>query len=281
MKTLVRPARPEDKDAILAFCQNTFDWGDYIADVWDDWLADRKGTLLVAVAGEQPVGLIHVALLPERVAWMEGMRVHPDYRQLGVGSGLDRAARAYARERGARVARLSTSLNNVPAQGVLQREGYARVAQFNFWSASPAEDENPRWRVATRQDLSPLLALWARSTDHSGNHGILPTPHWTWTEVTENRLRDEIDAGQVRVGDGGFATVSAEDGDESSALNLYALVGENDALAALAHDSRAEAHYRGFTRVQALIANDPRLTGALEHASFARQGAMLIYEHAL
>jgi GNAT superfamily N-acetyltransferase len=282
VKSLVRPARPEDKDAIVAFCQNTFDWGDYIANVWDDWLADRKdGILLVAIAEERPVGLVHVLLLPERVAWMEGMRVHPDYRHVGIGGRLDRAAREHARERGSLVARLATSINNIPAQSVLGREGYTPVAQFDSWIASPAGEASPQWRVARRADLSLLLGLWARSPGDKAGHGILPTPRWTWTEVTESRLRDEIDQGQVRIGDDGFAIVSAEDGEEWSALNVYALVGEDDALAGLARDSLAEARYRGFPRVEAMVANDRGLSDALERAGLTRQGAMLIYEHVL
>ncbi len=282
MKTLVRPARPEDKDAVVAFCQNTFDWGDYISDVWDDWLADRRdGPLLVAVVEERPVGLVHVALLPERVAWMEGMRVHPDYRHLGIGSRLDRTARAYGRVRGSLIARLATSMDNVPAQHVLEREGYVRVAQFDFWNASPAEQETSHWQMATQQDLALVLESWAHSAGRHSGHGVLPTPHWTWAEVTENRMRDEIDRGQVRVDGAGFAIVSAEDGGESSALNVYALVGKDNALAGLARDCRAEAHYRGFARVKALIAHDCPSSDVLEHAGFARQGAMLIYEQAL
>ena len=38
--TIVRPARAVDKDAVLAFTQNTWEWGDYISYVWEQWLAD-------------------------------------------------------------------------------------------------------------------------------------------------------------------------------------------------------------------------------------------------
>ncbi len=278
----MRPARPDDKDAIVAFCQDTFDWGDYIADVWDDWLADRAGRMLVAVVEDRPVGLVHVALLDEHVAWMEGMRVHPDYRRLGIGSLLDRAARESARERGARVARLVTSIKNTAAQGVLEREGYVRVAQFNFWSAPPAKENDVRWRVATTQDLPLLFTLWSRSQERDASHGTLPTPRWTWTELTESRLQSQITKDQVRIGRDGLAIVIAEDSsEEPGTLSLHALVGNDDALTTLAHDARVEASYRGYQGAQALIAEDKRLNNALDREGFAREGAMLIYEQAL
>ena len=41
--TEIRPARPEDREAVLAFCMHTWDWGDYIESVWDEWLHDPQG----------------------------------------------------------------------------------------------------------------------------------------------------------------------------------------------------------------------------------------------
>ena len=49
----VRPARAEDRDAVLAFCAHTWADGDYIEFAWDNWLRDqqeqRSVLLLVAV----------------------------------------------------------------------------------------------------------------------------------------------------------------------------------------------------------------------------------------
>ena len=45
----VRLARPDDHSAIAAFTQDTFDWGDYVADAFPRWLADENSAVLVAV----------------------------------------------------------------------------------------------------------------------------------------------------------------------------------------------------------------------------------------
>lgn len=37
---VIRNAVDSDKSAILNFCQDTFSWGDYIQDVWDNWLSE-------------------------------------------------------------------------------------------------------------------------------------------------------------------------------------------------------------------------------------------------
>jgi hypothetical protein len=43
----IRDAIKTDKQEVLEFCTDTFQWGDYIHEVWDDWYSDRNGVLLV------------------------------------------------------------------------------------------------------------------------------------------------------------------------------------------------------------------------------------------
>ena len=45
---LCRDARPEDKAEVLALTAHTWEFGDYIQYVFDDWLADPQGRFLVA-----------------------------------------------------------------------------------------------------------------------------------------------------------------------------------------------------------------------------------------
>jgi len=44
----IRPAAKADKEEVLKFCIDTFEWGDYIDQVWDLWYSDRNGVLLLA-----------------------------------------------------------------------------------------------------------------------------------------------------------------------------------------------------------------------------------------
>src|SRR5258706_10669453 len=135
----VRPARPEDRDAVLAFCARTWGDGDYIAEVWDDWLGDQRGVLLVATLDERPVGLIHVRKLSADEAWLEGIRVDPAVHRQGVGRVLTSRGLVAARERGAGVARLFTTWDNVAAQAMFGAFGFTRIAQVTYYEAA-AED---------------------------------------------------------------------------------------------------------------------------------------------
>jgi GNAT superfamily N-acetyltransferase len=276
---LVRPARADDRDPVLAFCQNTFSWGDYVAQVWDTWLADTRGQLLVGQFDHRPVGLVHLAFLDGGAAWMEGMRVHPTFRRQGIASALDSSARTWARERGAVVARLVTGDRNIPAQTLLATQGYTRIAHYSEWEAKPAAKAIAA-RLATPSDAPALLELWDGSLGHVSN-GLVFDRDWHWDTLTRPRLLGQIDAGQVRTVDGGFAFLLASDGDDSSGLSLQALAGDAKSMFTLALAARGEANYRGYQHIEAILIDHPEVNAALKRARYRLEGGMQVYEQAL
>ncbi|MDC8438309.1 MAG: GNAT family N-acetyltransferase, partial [Candidatus Nitrosotenuis sp.] len=53
----IRHVKNSDREQVLAFCQNTFSWGDYIQNVWDLWLSE--GLFIAAENKKAPVGICH------------------------------------------------------------------------------------------------------------------------------------------------------------------------------------------------------------------------------
>lgn len=146
-EVLVRPARAEDRDGVLAFCARIWDGYDYIPHVWDGWLADTRGALLVAIEREveqgrereRPVGLVHVRKVSDDEVWMEGIRVDPERRRQGIARRLSSASLAAARERGATVARLMTTHENTASQQLAAGFGYVKVAEMVRYEAPAYE----------------------------------------------------------------------------------------------------------------------------------------------
>src|SRR5437762_1260753 len=105
-----RDVRPEDKAEILALTAHTWEFGDYIQYVFDDWLADTTGRFLVAQ--EQPSGRIvaidKLSMLSPTEAWFEGLRVHPDFRGRGLAGRLQKYMIGEAARLGAQAVRLTT-----------------------------------------------------------------------------------------------------------------------------------------------------------------------------
>ena len=62
MNSLPRLAQSSDKKDVLNFCQYTFSWGDYIHEVWDNWI--NEGNRVVIENDQIPVSVAHAGFYP-------------------------------------------------------------------------------------------------------------------------------------------------------------------------------------------------------------------------
>ena len=125
----IRPALASDREAIAAFTEHTFDWGDYVADAFDTWLGQPGTRLLVAVDDQDhAVAMSRGRLVSSSEAWFHAARVHPDWRGHGIAGEMAAALREWAAEEGALVGAnsLVTPGTMVPA-GKLVMGSPARV----------------------------------------------------------------------------------------------------------------------------------------------------------
>ena len=86
MSENIRIAKKEDFQYIKEISMRTWDGEDYLDEVFEDWLHD--GNFYVLEIDETVVGAVKISILPCRVGWMEGLRVHPDYQNHGFGTML-------------------------------------------------------------------------------------------------------------------------------------------------------------------------------------------------
>jgi len=116
----IRDAQPSDKQAVLDFCKDTFSWGDYIADVWDSWIL--QGNLFVAVENDTPIGLSHLVFTDNRQTWLEGIRIHPNYRRKGYGRKIISYCESIANS--TRTVRMIIESDNTPSIDLAKSMGY-------------------------------------------------------------------------------------------------------------------------------------------------------------
>ena len=200
----VRPARPEDHDAVLAFCQQTWDWGDYIEHVWDEWLNNPQGTLLVATIDGQPIGVANIRMLNETEAWFEGMRIDPAFRKQGTASALYDAQVAEAKRRGATTIRLITEATNTAAIRLLERSAMLRVGAYVMYRASadtlPQKSsyaiETPV--LATIADLNDIIDYLNTSNIFPASGGLYYQGFTAYT-ITRELLLEKIKAQQLYI----------------------------------------------------------------------------------
>ncbi len=130
LEVVIREAVKEDKAEIISFTKNTWEWGDYIPSVLDQWLSDRDGVTLVADINGKPVGLLHVKFLPDNSAWFEGLRVNPLYRRRGIAYRLNQDALELMKRKGISVVRLVIESSNQPSINLATKLGFNKVSEW-------------------------------------------------------------------------------------------------------------------------------------------------------
>ena len=172
-KFVVREAQESDKDAVLRFSQNTFEHGDYIANVWDLWFVDPKGKIFVAALEGIPIGMVHVEIAKKGEAWLEGARVAVEFRRRGVASSLNSACFEWATRRGAKVARLVTNSTNLTAQKALSKMEFECVSDWTRMQFDGCQLEISRdARFAEESDIEMTWRFLKSSEDFKTSAGL-------------------------------------------------------------------------------------------------------------
>jgi GNAT superfamily N-acetyltransferase len=156
-----RHAKQSDKNNVLRFCTNTFEWGDYIEEVWDEWYSDPNGYL--TVAEEEDSGVIaavsHAYVCPNRNRlWLEGIRVNPKFRRRCIGTELINKMVQYGKEQGAKEAAAIVSVKNIASQAMIEKNGFIIRSRWTYCyiSTTPSKvyqkPETGQARIATSKD---------------------------------------------------------------------------------------------------------------------------------
>ncbi len=269
----IRRARPSDKRAVREIARTIWGGDDYVPEVFDDWVKDRRGGLWLAIVGDRPVGVARLTLLGDREAWLHALRVHPRWRRRGVARVLIAFRLDRAKRLGARIARLDTADDNAPVHQLTRRFGFRRVARYAFWR-KPAR----AGRIPRQANGSELAALWrlARGAD------LLLHGEFERRILSRDDLARATRAGRcLVVGHLGEPAAMALVEPRVEGLRLRYLAGSGRALRELLSVLPAEASRRGKERVG--VTASPALWRALRAARFRRpwSGEMHVFEKRL
>ncbi|HII61351.1 GNAT family N-acetyltransferase [Pyrococcus horikoshii] len=158
MKPIIREAKPQDKPSIEEIARLTWDGEDYLACVFDEWIKD--GNFYVLELNGKVIGTVKLTFLPNRVGWMEGLRVHPNYHGRGFGKMLHdfivEKGMVLANEGKIEALEFSTYFLNKKTIAMAEKDGFWVKARFFVASVrvSDFEAEEPT-RIEPRiEDLT-------------------------------------------------------------------------------------------------------------------------------
>ncbi|WP_396611926.1 GNAT family N-acetyltransferase [Haloferax sp. S1W] len=199
----IRPARPEDYDAVAAFTRDTWaDRGgsDYIPHIYHEWIAPddpTQATLLVDMGDETPsddvAAIAQMVMLSEYEGWAQGMRVAPEYREQGIATKLTHALFDWAREQGAQRVRNMIHSWNVPSLANARHVGFDPGVEFRWAMPEPDADATPDYHVG--DDANAAWALWTGSEMRTALSGLAldADESWALSELTREQLHEAAD----------------------------------------------------------------------------------------
>ena len=221
----MRRARHVDFQTVLGFTQDTFPgWGDYIGDVFADWVDATDGVFLAVTAGPgaetaegtripagQVIAVSRVAILTAAEAWLEGIRVDPLVRGLRIATDLQVAELRWAAAHGASVMRYLTGEQNEGSHRLGAKHGFALLgaARTYGWDhdmePAPTVDESivvasaPPAAIPTGSRPDGWWSALSADATVAGAHHLYEPRSWALQAFTRERLDEHIDAGDVLV----------------------------------------------------------------------------------
>ena len=118
----VRKASDADEDAIELLCERAL--GETDVDVFGSTFDVLAGVNLVAVAGDELVGLLSLAIAAGELTIVL-LSVYPDYQGKGVATALLEAADKFAAQRNLSFLRAAITNDDIPQLYFYQRHGFA------------------------------------------------------------------------------------------------------------------------------------------------------------
>ncbi len=240
----IRRAQQNDKDEVLKFCVNTFDWGDYIHHVWDSWYSDPNGQLIIAEYESEEytkqlntgrkssttVAVSHVHLCPNReMIWLEGIRIRSDYRRRHVATELIKKMLEYGIEQGTEESAAIVSANNVRSQLLMQSNGFVKVSKWNYFSGYKTHNSlstnGTKIRIADLEDSNSIFK-YLKSSEIFKLSGESYVDMWRWYPLDFTTLHHLIANKIVLVAESvdstiiGVVVVNKYDGEQFQILYL-------------------------------------------------------------
>jgi GNAT superfamily N-acetyltransferase len=294
----VRSARIEDRDIVLAFCSDTWEWGDYIEHVWDDWLHDPDGRLFVVTLDKRPVGISHMHVLSATEVWLEGLRIDPKFRRAGLASALIRAMLLEAMQRGATLVRLMVEAENTPAIRFFEYERMRRVGGCALYTASPLINlskkhsaqkafEQGRIELATPDNLNEIINYLNASNVFPATGGLYYVDYTAYsitTELLETYIADQH-IYLLRRWDrlDGLAIAEPRDGHKGTCLSLGYIDGTSiEAVGFIAYNLRFRLPKLALDTVLAYVPDLVLMRDVLNGMGYKSNGsAYYTYERVL
>lgn len=169
MPFILRRARPEDRENVYEVEKSATPGLIYLPHVFDDFVADEVGELIVAECEGQLVGCGKFTVLPDGSAWLETLRVVKAAQGQGIGKLFYQRFFELGRAKKVPAMRMYTNINNLASKGLAERFGLSVAGTYigqklacqpGLYSSAPTGFQCVRDAELAAELLLPLCEKW-------------------------------------------------------------------------------------------------------------------------
>jgi GNAT superfamily N-acetyltransferase len=283
LETIVcRPALHQDTEEVMELCSHIWDGGDYIPQVWEEWLADPNGLLGVAELRGRVVGVFKLTKFQDQEWYMEGLRVHPDFQGKGIASHIHEYVVETWRRMGSGIIRLTTGSYNIKVHHMCEQTGFKRIAEFIPYRASSLQEATRNFTELKMEEAAHAKEFVLGNQIHALSSGLINLG-WVYADLQTNHILEVIGYRHAWWWRDGLGLISIweddEDDDHQPGIELVACSLSD--LQELLVEYRRLMGEIGYKSAGWVAPNQPEVLFCLEKAGFERSGDISLYIYEL
>jgi GNAT superfamily N-acetyltransferase len=179
MDNIVRLAQSSDKEHVLNFCHNTFSWGDYIHEVWDNWV--DEGHVIIVDHDQIPISMAHAAFYhDEKMIWIEGIRVNKNFRNNGIAQKMILHFEENAKSQEFKISRMLVASENEPSLTLAKKIGYQIISKWNYFSLESKQISQQNVTISNPCQVDHQVL-------NTNDYHFIES--WRWIPLTPERLK--------------------------------------------------------------------------------------------
>jgi len=171
----IRMVLATDLNDILDISSHVWEGYDYLPFVIEEWLKDSNCYTYATEVNGHVVGIGNLRLVEKgRTGWLEGLRIHPNYRGKGLARAITEHIIKHAQRLHVERLRYTTGSENQASLKLAEKTGFVRVLEMGvFWHPNPNDIPFPRNYPPIEISSPKKIFELTQETPELNSHGIL------------------------------------------------------------------------------------------------------------